>query len=273
MPRVDPASEAILLAGAGRAILLQLARPQVGYGVARHSDFARNPMGRLHGTLMYVYAVMAGTPDDLTLASGFVSRMHTPVHGPADARAPAYDARDPELQLWVAATLYDTAATVYRCVLGNLPERAADELYQRYAALGTALDVPPGRWPADRHAFAEYWAESLRLLSVDATIRAQADALWAAEEAPGWVRLLMPFNRWLTAGLLPEGVRKAFGLRWSARQQRRLALLWRMLAVTYPRLPRRLRVWPQEYYLRRLRRLARPDTPRERRRPPAGAAR
>jgi uncharacterized protein (DUF2236 family) len=271
VPRIDPASEAIVLAGAGRAILLQLARPAVGYGVARHSDFARNPMGRLHGTLMYVYAVMAGTPGDRALAASFVTRMHRPVHGGGDD-APAYDARDPELQLWVAATLYDTAATVYERVLGRLPEAEADRLYARYAALGTALDVPDGLWPADRAAFRRYWAAASGELRVDDTIRGQAEALWAASEAPRWVRVLMPVNRWVTAGILPPAVRDEYGLAWSARDQRRLDRLWAVIGVVYPRLPRVFRQWPQRYYLERLRRSAGPGTPRGRlRRRSAGA--
>lgn len=244
----------MILLGAGRAILLQLARPEVGYGVARHSAFAENPMARLHGTLMYVYAVMAGTPDDRRIAQGFVRRMHGPVHGGGDGGVPSYDARDPELQLWVAATLYDTAILVHDRVLGHLPESAADALYERYAALGTALEVPPELWPAGRAGFRRYFEQASGRLHVDATIRGQADALWAATEAPTWVRVLMPLNRFVTAALLPPELREQYGMRWTDRDQRRVDLLWRALGVLYPRLPRRLRTWPERYYLRRLRR-------------------
>lgn len=255
-PRIDPVAEAVILAGAGRAILLQLARPEVGYGVARHSDFAQNPMGRLHGTLMYVYAVMSGTDADREIAAGYVSRMHVAVRGPGDSTSPAYDARDPELQLWVAATLYDTARLVFERALGHLPEREADDLYRRYAALGTALDVPKGAWPQDRGDFARYWSGAERLLRVDDTIRAQADDLWRAVNAPWWVRRLMPLNRFVTAGLLPAEVRDGFGLAWSPRHQRRFDRLWRGVAAVYPHLPAVVRTAPQRYYLRRLRRLS-----------------
>lgn len=264
---VDPASEAAILLGAGRAILLQLARPEVGYGVARHSAFAENPMARLHGTLMYVYAVLAGTPDDRRIAQGFVRRMHAPVRGGGDGGVPAYDARDPELQLWVAATLYDTAILVHGRVLGHLPEDRADALYQRYAALGTALEVPPEAWPADRAAFRRYFEEASGRLRVDATIRAQADALWAATKAPRWVRVLMPLNRFITAALLPPEVREQYGMRWTIRDQRRADLLWRGLGVVYPRLPARLRTWPERYYLARLRRSGKAGRPGGRRTP------
>ena len=40
------APEGVYLLGGGRAILLQLALPGVGHGVARHSNFASNPLGR-----------------------------------------------------------------------------------------------------------------------------------------------------------------------------------------------------------------------------------
>ena len=44
--------EAMLLLGAGpRALLLQLAHPQVAAGVADHSDFRVDPWARLRGTL------------------------------------------------------------------------------------------------------------------------------------------------------------------------------------------------------------------------------
>jgi len=248
--RIDPVCEAVVLAGAGRAILLQLARSEVGQGVAEHSDFARNPMGRLHGTLMYVYAVMSGTEADAAVASGYVDRMHDRVHGEG------YSAHDPELQLWVAATLYDTAVRVYERVLGHLPEREADELYRRYAALGTALRVPADLWPPDRRAFRDYWERRQELLHITPTARAQADALWAATEAPSWVRALMPLNRFVTAGLLPPAVREGFGLAWSERRRRRFERLFDTVAAVYPLLPGAVRTAPQRYYLRRLRRLA-----------------
>jgi uncharacterized protein (DUF2236 family) len=251
---VDPASEAVILVGAGRAILLQLASPGVGHGVARHSDFAQNPMARLHGTLMYVYAVMAGTPDDLALAQRYVRRKHEPVHGGGADGVPAYDARDPALQLWVAATLYDTAILVHDRVLGPLPESRADALYERYAALGTALEVAPSMWPADRGAFTTYWNEALGRLTVDDTVRAQVDALWKASAAPRWVRLLMPLNRFVTADLLPPSVRMAYGMPWSPRDERRARALWGVARAVYPRLPVRVRTWPERYYLGRLRR-------------------
>jgi uncharacterized protein (DUF2236 family) len=52
--------EGILLLGAGRALLLQLAHPLVAAGVAQHSGFTADPLGRLRRTLDTSYALVFG---------------------------------------------------------------------------------------------------------------------------------------------------------------------------------------------------------------------
>jgi uncharacterized protein (DUF2236 family) len=249
----DVAGEAVLIAAGGRSILLQIADPAIGHGVARHSDFASRPLDRLRGTLTYVYGVVFGTPEEAAVATRRVNLAHGPVAGPAGEGRPAYSAFTPELQLWVAATLYDSAITMRELVFGPLDDATADELYQEYAILGTALQVPPELWPRDRAAFALYWRERLTQLRTDATTRGVAHDLLYPRIAPLWLRLLMPLGRFLTAGLLPASVRDLFELPWSPRSQRRFDRLIRVIAVVYPALPRRLRHWPKNHYLRSLR--------------------
>jgi uncharacterized protein (DUF2236 family) len=281
----DIAPEGILLAGAGRAILLQIALPGVGYGVARHSDFASRPMSRLNATLSYVYALSNGSADDVRRMRKAVNRAHAPVanppRGPAGARPPGagrpgaqptddstvasvadadtrdhrtsgdprYDARDPELQLWVAATLYDTAISVYERVFGPLAPDEAERVYAEYAVLGTALQMPAELWPADRAAFRAYWNGMLPRLRADPPIRAVARELLKAEKAALPIRVAMPLARFATIGLLPPSVRPLFGFRWTPAQQHRLDRLFRVIAPVYRRLPRPLRHLPQRRYL------------------------
>ncbi|WP_125615222.1 oxygenase MpaB family protein [Specibacter cremeus] len=248
----DIAPESVLLAGAGRAILLQLAHPAVGHGVARHSNFAANPLKRLNGTLTYIYALTNGTPEQRAAAVGWVRRAHAPVRGEAGDDHPAYDARDPNLQLWVAATLYDSAMVVYDAVFPALEPAVADAVYRDYAMLGTALGMPAGLWPASRADFAAYWAGQVGALRVDGTVRAVADELMAARNAPWWLRAPMPVARFLTAGLLPDSVRDQYGMPWSPRRDRWLAALFRVTAGTWPLLPARLRHAPMRFYLDRI---------------------
>lgn len=249
----DMAGEAVLIAAGGRSILLQLADPAIGHGVARHSDFASRPLDRLRGTLTYVYAVTFGTPEEAAAATRTVNRAHGPVHGDAGAGRPAYNAFTPELQLWVAATLYDSAITMHELIYGPLDDAVAERVYQDYAELGTALQVPPEMWPRDRAAFRLYWNEHLTRLRTDATTRAVAAQLLHPATGPIWLRLGMPLGRLLTVGLLPPEVRALFDLPWSDASQRRFDRTIRVIATVYPALPRRLRHWPKEHFLRSLR--------------------
>ncbi|MGL3805525.1 oxygenase MpaB family protein [Paeniglutamicibacter sp. R2-26] len=248
------APESVYLLGGGRAILLQLAMPQVGHGVARHSDFANNPMGRLHGTLTYIYALSNGTEAQRDAVRGIVHRAHAPVRGSAaaDGSHPAYSARDPKLQLWVAATLYDSAMQIHEAVLPALDDATAEQLYREYARLGTELGMPDAYWPADRAAFAEYWQRTCTDLEVDQRVREVAAELLAARNAPVWVRAVMPLARLASVGLLPPEVRTMFGFEWNRRRQRRFDLFMGAVRVAVRLLPRQVRHFPMHFYLRRL---------------------
>lgn len=248
MRLADVANEAVLLAGGARAILLQLANPAVGRGVARHSDFAPDPLRRLRNTLTFVYVVVYGTPAELARITRLVDATHAPIRGEG------YDAVDPGLQLWVAATLYDTAVDLYERILGPLVSDDAEAIYQDYAVLGTALHMPADLWPRDLDSFRRYWAEASAGLRTDDETRAVARELLHPLKGPRWLRASMPLVRLVTTGLLPPDARAMFDLPWSARRQRRFDRAIRITAALYPRLPKRLRHWPRNHYLARFRR-------------------
>ena len=237
------ADDGVLIAGGGRAILLQVADPTVAAGVARRSDFAHRPLQRLHNTLTYVYAVVLGTPDDLARVAGFVNRAHTPVES----------AEDVALQLWVAATLYETAALVHERVFGPIPTAIAEEIYLGYAPLGTALQMPDSAWPADTTAFRTYWDARLAELTVTDDARQIAHDLFAPVTAPAWLRAALPTARLLTIDLLPASIRSAYGFDWSPRDQRRADRVWGVIRFLARVTPHRLRATPSRRYLKALR--------------------
>ncbi len=239
-------AEGILLAGGGTAILLQLADPAIGHAVADHSTFAADPLRRLRNTLTYVYALVFGTPAQAHRVTAMVATAHAPV------RSASYDAADPSLQLWVTATLYNTATVLHERVFGALSAAEADAVYRDYAIVGTALGMPAALWPEDRAAFRDYWERRLTTLSVDERVRAVGVQLLHPTTGPFWMRAAMPLARLATAGLLPSELRAGYGLPWDARRQRRFDRFLRLSALVYPRLPRRIRHWPKDHLLRRL---------------------
>jgi uncharacterized protein (DUF2236 family) len=249
----DVAAEALNLAGGGRALLLQIAHPAVGRGVVEHSDFADRMMDRLHATMTYVYASVFASPDELAYVQRSVNRAHGPVHAAADDGKPAYNAFDPQLQLWVAATLYDSMVTLYERLFGRLPLDEAERLYRDFAVVGSGLQVPPELWPADCRAFAEYWEATLATLHPTPDTKEVARQLLYSRGVPWWLRMLLPQARLVTAGLLPPRVRAEFGLAWDDRSQRRFDSWMRWTSRIYPRVPAFLRHRPKELYLKRLR--------------------
>lgn len=245
----DFGGEGIMLAGAGRALLLQLANPAVGRGVAEHSTFEGRPVNRLKGTLTYVYAIVYGTEEQVKEVRRRVNRAHVPVRRPDNAESPGYSAYDPELQLWVVATLYDTARTVIEKIYGPLDAGTADAMYRDYARLGTALQVPEGMWPPDRAAFGRYWDQQIATLQAGPAGIRVANGLLYPQHTALWYRAIIPPARFLTAGFLPDRIRRDFGLPWNDRRERRFNSTMRMLSLTYPRLPRGIRHGLKDYLL------------------------
>lgn len=248
----DVASEAVLLAGGGAAILLQLANPAVARGVAHHSDFVNRPLDRLFGTLDYVYTVAFGDEAMVASVVRSVNRAHGPVHDRESAQG--YNAFDPQLQLWVASTLYYAALQVQERISGPLDDRAAEAIYRDYAALGTRLQMPAEIWPADRAKFEEYWQAAVMELEATAESRAVVQSLFRPTNIPAIARLAMPLIRLVSTGFLPPQVRELHGLPWSARRQARFDRVLRTTRYVYPKLPRRLRHLPRDLSLARVQR-------------------
>ncbi|MFF5288723.1 oxygenase MpaB family protein [Paractinoplanes globisporus] len=250
------AREGLMLAGGGRATLLQIAHPGVARGVHDHSDFAGRPLDRLRKTMIYVYGVLFGTRDEARAISQAVAAMHRRVTGPG------YRADDPELQVWVNATLYDTAMVLYQRVVGPLPTADADVCYQQYSVLATSIGCPGSAWPADRAAFTSYWEEMVVNLRVGAEARVIGNALMWPRNLPVALRPGVPLNRFVTIGLLPAPIREGYHFRWSRRRERLLDGGLSAASVVYPHLPHVLRDAAKDYYLNDLRRrFARRRTP------------
>jgi uncharacterized protein (DUF2236 family) len=237
------ASDAVLIVGGARAILLQVADPTIAAGVARHSDFANRPLERLHNTLTFAYAVVLGSEAQATKVAGFVARAHGPV-----ARAD-----DAELQLWVAATLYDTAALVHLTVYGPSQRDVSDDVYREYERLGTALQMPAHLWPASRSDFDTYRDARIADLRVTADARRIAHDLFHPITAPRWLRLGLPLARLLTIDLLPPQFRKAYRFRHGPIRRGQARLAWAVIRVVATLLPARVKSLPARRYLAKLR--------------------
>lgn len=208
--RVD--GETVLLLGGGRALLMQLAHPAVAAAVADHSDFAADPFVRLRRTLAVMTTVVFGTEDDARRAAAGLAAVHESVRGPG------YAASDPELLLWVHATLVDTALRVHRRYLGGLSPAGEARYYEQSVRLGEILGVPAADQPVNHERFRAYVRTMVGSLQVSDEARRQA-AHVLRPRIPLVVEPLAELARQFTIGLLPAPLRRQYGLAWWPHQQ------------------------------------------------------
>ncbi len=264
--------EIVLLAGWGRAILLQLAHPLVACGVAEHTGFLREPRGRwrrLDRTLAAMLALTFGTEDERQRAAAGIRAIHARVHGRLPEAAgrfgagTPYSAEDPALLGWVHATLVDSFLLTHEWYVDPLAPGERDRYCAEAAGIEPLLGIPAGALPRDTAALRAYMDAMLAgdTIAVTPVARALAEAI-VTPPLPWPARPILPLLRLATVGLLPPPVRALYGFAWDSRRERALrvsaALSRRLLALC----PSIVRHWPA----------ARAAYARERHRPPRAGA-
>lgn len=240
-----------LLAGPAN-VIMQLARPGVGYGVLESRvDSGRvdlHPIKRARTTFTYLAVSTSGTDAQKDAFRRAVNRAHAQVYSLEDSPV-SYNAFDKDLQLWVGACLYKGVLDVYRLFVGEVDADTEARLFEQGRKLGTMLQVPEDMWPADPAAFDRYWQESLDKVHIDDTVR---DYLYpiAVSRVRG-VRLPGPLQRLaeqtallITTGFLPQRFRDEMQLDWNIEQQRRFDRIIRVLRAVNTCSPRVVREFP-----------------------------
>lgn len=265
--------EMALFLGGPRAILLQIAHPAVAAAVERHSSFRTDPLGRLSRTLDSVFKIVFGDASEAKAAADRVARRHAPVRGTIEEKSASpwsgrtYHAQDPELMLWVHATLVDTALFVFRAVVRDLSPTEAAAYYEESKAVGELIGIPRSVLPATLADFDAYFAGIIGgpTLHVGAVARTQCDdltrlepsyalrSIYGDERVKRWSRFVDvrpihrgygSFTRVLAAGMLPPRLRAAYGYEWRRRDRLAYQGVLASAKVAVRVLPPRLRFLP-----------------------------
>jgi uncharacterized protein (DUF2236 family) len=227
--------EATLLLGAGpRALLMQIAHPLVAEGVAQHSNFREDPWRRLRATLRSYLTIVYGTTTQARAEIGRLNRFHRGVSGPvhdedaARSLGPEYSARDPELSLWVHATLIDATLVAHERWIGRPADRQRAAFYAETRPIGRAFGVPEALLPADIAAFDAYLGRMIGPdgpVQVGSLARDLARTILRPPLGPlhpilaGIPAGLYAWTLWPAIDLLPARIRAGYGLPWGRRQQ------------------------------------------------------
>jgi uncharacterized protein (DUF2236 family) len=251
-PKLDDTLMGMALLLGPANVIMQLARPGVGYGVlesrVESGRIDLHPIKRARTTFTYLAVAMAGTETQKAAFRRAVNRAHAQVYSTPDSPV-EYNAFDPDLQLWVAACLYKGGVDFYRTFIGEMDDHDADRHYREAVVLGTTLQVPPEMWPADRAAFDRYWQQQLDQVRIDDTVRGYLYPIAAgriqALSLPQFVRRQPEkISLLITSGFLPQRFRDEMEFSWDAAAQRRFDRLIAVLRTVNNAMPRFVQRFP-----------------------------
>jgi uncharacterized protein (DUF2236 family) len=228
--------------GGGAAVLLQVAHPLVAAGVAEHSGYDRDLWHRLVRTLRALYLITFGDKREAEQAGEAVRAVHARVRGTTTqelGRFPPgtpYSACDPDLMLWVHATLVYGSLAAYERFVCALSRGERDQYIAEMNLVAQLFGAPAHVLPSGYAGFRDYFEAALASETITVTDPARRVAsVIMATPLPQPVRLLVPAHRLATARLLPGRLRREYGLRWSGLHEAALPFAGR--AVRYGTAP------------------------------------
>jgi uncharacterized protein (DUF2236 family) len=239
--------EMILLLAGGRALLMQLAHPKVAAGVAAHSHFSGDPLGRLRRTMSAMWSIVFDETPAACASLEQVKSVHRRIHGIISPAEPLpfgtrYDALDVELLLWVHATLIDSAMVAYDLFVKPLAPDEKSRYYDDSKKLARLFDIPATLVPGSLEEFNRYLDRMLSgdEIAVGPTARALAGEILYPR--PWILRPARPLFRLVTTGLLPEKLQRGYGLGWNERKDKIFRLVATSVRRLLPLVPGSLRI-------------------------------
>jgi uncharacterized protein (DUF2236 family) len=218
--------ERLVLFSGVRALLMQACDPVAVVGFRRHSIIFDDPQARLLRTDERMSRIYFGARHEAEETGRVVQAMHRRVRGKTPARygpvpkGTPYDASDPELGLWVLATLADSALVYYERIFGALTERERERYWAEYRQVGELFGLPPDSMPATHLGLKQYIDGRLGdgSLWISDERREQAVAMILEPPFSGWQRTAaMPVTetvKLISTGLLPAEIRRLMGFSW-----------------------------------------------------------
>ena len=214
-------AEPAVFLGGGRALLMQVAHPGVGAGVEQHSTYAKDPWGRLFRTVDVMLKLAFASPEESARQQRKLEKMHRRVRGETEF-GDRYSAFDVDLQVWVWATLVDTALLVYERVQRPLTPVERERYYAESKLTAYGCGVPVGACP---ETWDDFQAHIAKVVAEDLQVTRSARAVAVASMTPPLpgplAGLVAGEHQLATVGLMPPSLREQYGYTWDDERQRR----------------------------------------------------
>lgn len=212
------------------AVLLEFAEPRIRSGVWDHSTYKADPIGRSRRTGMVALLACYGPASKARAAIGAVNRMHGRVKGVTPS-GEAYEALDPVLLDWVAATAAYGFVTAYDRFVAPLSPADQDRFLRDSGAIGQQFGAR--RTPQSVPDFMAMMAELRPRFEPHPIIFEFLSIIESGKAAPNIPRFLHRAIARAAVSLLPPDLQQHLGLaqqyrltaldRWALRMAGRLA--------------------------------------------------
>jgi uncharacterized protein (DUF2236 family) len=247
--------EIVVVAGWGRAILLQVAHPSIAAGVHDHSAVRGSLLSsyrRFRSTVGAMLSLTFGDTEQMIAAAAGINAIHDRVRGrvpPSPGLRGAsdgeYSAHDPDLQRWVHVTLLDSILLTYEQLVAPLSQHERDTYCAEAAIMEPLLGMPAGWLPRTTAQLDACMRDTLASgrIAVTGTSRALARTVLYP---PRWYMAWPVFRAMqaITIGSLPPQIREAYGFEWRASDVRALARWIAIVRMLRRLVPAVAREWP-----------------------------
>jgi len=231
------------------AAILQIAHPRIARGVAQHSDFRNDTMGRLRRTLSATNGIAFGTVAEAERIKERLHKVHSQVRGDIAAGMTGpdrYSAFEPELLLWVLATLVVASVRGWELVYGPLTLKRRENFYRDMLRFGTYFGVREKDCPEDWDEFSDYYEGMLNgdLLASHPLCAEVCNHIIRPQSTIG-TRLLGHGLRFMIIETFPPMLREKMGLRSTPTTRLKMQVLRKTAPQWFPRLPQSRRLYPE----------------------------
>lgn len=208
--------------GGARALLLQAAHPVAFAGFFMSTGSLDDPYARLQRTAAVLSTVLFGTRDDADRSTARVRRVHSRMRGVLPKAAGTFPAGtpwaadDPDLLLWIIATLADSGALVYSRYVSRLSRTERDAYWRDWLMVGELFGLDRADMPVDSDGLQAYVRGMLHsdILHVSPEARALGVEIVLRPPVPLSARPLLELANFTIIGLLPARIRREYGLWW-----------------------------------------------------------
>ncbi|MFA4930039.1 MAG: oxygenase MpaB family protein [Patulibacter sp.] len=233
-----------------RTLLMQASHPLafVGFWGSTAAKEPADAYPRLQRTAEAMATAVFGSADDAEAMGRRVRGIHAQVHGVTETASgpwPAgtpWRADDPELLLWILATLVDSAMVVHDRFVRPLRPEERSAFWRDYRVVGELFGLRPDDMPATIGQFDAYIAETLASDKIEVVpdARDAGRRIVMHPPVPLHLRPALKLVNDVTTSLLPPNVRRGFGLPWNPGRDLAVAavgtwsrtVLWRVLPST-----------------------------------------